>query len=96
MRIMCKRLLFVLLALVVGVTAWAGQPPSSPQGFVPASSLPPTEQIPAAPLVVAAYAFVWIAVFVYLWSIWRRLQKVHSEIETLQRRAAKGSSGGTR
>ena len=42
-----------------------------PDGFVPASSLPGQEQLPAAPLVIAAYAVVWLLVFGYLWSIWQ-------------------------
>src|SRR5947209_7538357 len=48
------------------------QQPSSPSQkepmgeFVPLENLPPQEQMPAAPLVIAAYSFVWIGLFVYL------------------------------
>jgi CcmD family protein len=67
--------------------ALAMQPAGEPQGeFVPISELPPGDQLPAAPLLVAAYAFVWIAIFGYLWSIWRRLQKVDAELAALAKR----------
>lgn len=61
-------------------------------GFVPVNSLPPTEQLPAAPLLVTAYAFVWVALMVYLWSIWRRLGKVEAEMRALESRLSKGST----
>jgi CcmD family protein len=56
-------------------------------GFVPLDSLPPQEQLPAAPLLVTAYAFVWVLLMVYLWSIAKRMRKVESEMEALQRRS---------
>ena len=55
---------------------------------MPVDSLPPAEQLPAAPLLVAAYAFVWVAVMVYVWSIWRRLNKVEAEMRALGAEAA--------
>jgi CcmD family protein len=79
--------LFAMTAIGVGVPAWAQQPPSSQDGFVPVNSLPPVDTLPAAPMVMAAYAFVWVVLFVYVWSIWRRLQKVEHEIADLNRRA---------
>jgi CcmD family protein len=73
--------------------AWAFQP--APQReFVPVSQLPPTEQMPAAPLLISAYAFVWVALMVYLWTIWRRLNKVEADMQALERRVAQRS--GTR
>jgi hypothetical protein len=47
--------------------AFAQQPaPSAPQGeFVPVKELPQHEELPAAPLVIAAYGFVWVALLVY-------------------------------
>jgi CcmD family protein len=44
------------------------------------------EQLPAAPLVMTAYAVAWIVIFLYLWSIWRRLSRVEREIDELSRR----------
>ena len=58
-------------------------------GFVPASSLPQAEQMPAAPLLIAAYIFVWVALMGYLWSIWSRIGRVEKDIQTLQQRATR-------
>ena len=88
-------LALVWTALLVGLpcVVLAMQPPTgaAQEGFVPLDKLPPQEQLPAAPLLVTAYAFVWVLLMVYLWSIARRLIKVESEIQTLQRRSG-GSS----
>ena len=64
------------------------QPPSAPDGFVPASSLPGQEQLPAAPLVIVAYAVVWLLVLGYLWSIWSRLARAERELADVTRRLA--------
>ena len=48
--------------------------------------------IPAAPLVMAAYGFVWAALLVYVWTVWRRLLKVEGEVKDLSARLA-GKSG---
>jgi CcmD family protein len=72
----------------------AQQPPTEPQGeFLPIDQLPPAEQLPAAPLLVAAYAFAWLAVFFYLWTVWRRLNKVEAELRTLEQRHAHRGEG---
>ena len=67
------------------------QAPAGQNEFVPASSVPRTDQLQAAPLLIAAYAFVWIAACFYLWTIWRRLRKVEDEMLALERRS--GHSG---
>jgi CcmD family protein len=85
-------LLLVLLALLPGVVLRAQQPaqPAAAQGdFVPVSALPQAEQLPAAPLVIAAYAFVWVALLAYVWSLWRRMTKLERELADLQRRVQK-------
>jgi CcmD family protein len=61
-----------------------------PDGFVPASSLPSQEQLPAAPLVIGAYAVAWVVVFGYLWSIWKRIGRVEQELADVSRRLAAG------
>jgi CcmD family protein len=54
--------------------------------FQAADSLPPQDQIAAAPLLIAAYAFVLVALMVYVWLLWRRLSKVESEMHALAKR----------
>lgn len=72
------------------------QQPSSPpiEGFEAIDKLPPSEQLPAAPLLVAAYAFAWLVVFFYVWTVWRRLNKVEAEMRVLEKRQS--HTGGTR
>jgi CcmD family protein len=69
------------------------QPPPSPaqEGFVPIDQLQPKEELPAAPLVMAAYAIAWLVLFGYVWSIWRRLQQVEQEIASLSQRVSGGA-----
>jgi len=74
----------------------AGQQPDSQQpkqqeGFVPVTELPPQDQLPAAPLLVTAYAFVWLALFGYLVSVGSRLSKVQREVERLESDIARGT-----
>jgi CcmD family protein len=38
------------------------------------------------PLIGGAYGFIWVAVFGYVWSLGRKLQKVDAEITELERR----------
>ena len=84
----------VVLAILLPSGAFAQQPPSSPaaqEGFVPIDQLAPKEELPAAPLVMAAYAVAWLVIFGYVWSLWRRLQKVEAEIADANRRLASGA-----
>ena len=79
--------LIVLLAGQAAAMAAAfQQPPPAQQEFVPVSELPQAEQLPAAPLVIAAYAFVWVALLAYLWSVRRRLDKVERELADVARK----------
>ena len=64
----------------------AGQAPPGQGEFLPVDQLPPSEQLPAAPLLITAYAFVWLAVFFYVWTVWRRLNKVEAEMSVLEKR----------
>jgi CcmD family protein len=74
------------------VPALAGQPPVPPaqEGFIPLDQMPQQEQLPAARLVIAAYAVAWILVFGYLWSIWSRLGRVERELADVSRRVEAG------
>lgn len=58
--------------------------PAQQDEFKPISELPPQEQIPAAPLLIAAYVVVLVAFFVYVGSIARRLNGVQRDVERLE------------
>ena len=85
-------LFFVLFAsfAIAAAPALAQQqpPPSAQSEYVPATPGTATEQLPAAPLVVAAYAFVWVATMVYVWTIWKRLGRVEDDLKALEKRTA--------
>ena len=72
-------------ALARLVLALALQPSVAQEQFVPATAAS-TEHLPAAPLVIAAYAFVWLATAFYVWTVWRRFTTVESELKDLERR----------
>jgi len=85
-----------LLAFVVAIMAAApllaaawqqptGQTEAAREGYVPVKDLPAAEQLPAAPLVLGAYAVIWVGVLVYVWTISRRLASVDRELTTLRR-----------
>ena len=66
----------------------AAQPAAAqtvPDGFEPVTEIPPEEQIPAKPLVAAAYGFIWLAMLVYVGLLWRRLGVVQKDIDALKR-----------
>jgi CcmD family protein len=87
---MKQRLVMVaVLVLVAGAFVLAQPPqtpPATPDGFVPVNSLPQAEQLPAAPMVIAAYSVVWVVLIGYIWMLWRRLSKVERELADLTRR----------
>ena len=91
-RAFAGRIVIVLMvagiaAAVAPLRAQQPQPAQSAQGeFVPVKDLPQQEQLPAARFVVAAYAFVWVALLVYVWALWRRVGSVQREIIELRRR----------
>ena len=74
--------LTVLLLMNAVVFAQPGQ-----SEFMPVTEIPASEQLPSAPLVIAAYAFVWLAFMVYVWMMWRKLGKVEQELEAPVRAA---------
>jgi CcmD family protein len=85
--------LLVLLLIPSAAPLWAQQPPPSAaqEGFVPVDELPPDEALPAAPLLITAYAVAWALVLLYLWSIWRRLARVERELAEVGRRIESGA-----
>lgn len=94
-RIMMRRVAGAAIALLLSVPLFAFQPSAGQESFkaVPIDQIPPTEQLPAAPLLIAAYAFAWIAVFFYVWTVWRRLNKVETEMRALERRQSHRGEG---
>ena len=78
--------------ILAAMPAFAFQPPAARDEFVPINQLPPGDQLPAAPLLIAAYAFVWAVLMLYLWSIWRRLGRVEADMRALEQRSAHRSA----
>ena len=67
--------------------------PRQQEEFTPIDQLPPQEQLPAAPLLVGAYAFVLLMLFGYLVMVSRRLSAIQTEVNRLDadlKRAGKG------
>jgi CcmD family protein len=58
-------------------------PPAAQDEFVPISQLPANEQLPAAPLLIAAYAVVWIVLAVYVWTLWKRFWRAEQDLKQL-------------
>jgi CcmD family protein len=89
----------IVMLWLLAVPAFAQEaPPAQPSkpptaaaqdGFVPVDA-PMTGQdtIPAPRLVAAAYGFIWVVLFGYLWSVRSRLARVEREMETVSRRIA--------
>jgi hypothetical protein len=77
----------VCLSLVVLMNAALLAQPQSE--FKPVTEIPASEQLPSAPLVIAAYAFVWLAFMAYVWLMWRKLGKVEHDLDTLAARLGK-------
>jgi len=88
-RLACLMLTSLLLMPIVPSALAVQTAPPGQSEYVPIKDLPATDQIPAAPLLIAAYAFVWIAVLFYLWTIWRRLGKVEDEMRTLAQKTTR-------
>jgi len=88
------RAIAVVFVLMVPVAPSAAQqPPRQQEEFTPIDQLPPQEQLPAAPLLVGAYAFVLMMLFGYLVMVSRRLTTIRSEVDRLDadlKRAGKG------
>jgi hypothetical protein len=89
---MLRRAIIALSTLMLTVTLSAPmlialqQPPGGQTEFVPMKDVPPTESIPAAPLLIVGYSFIWLAAIFYMWTIWRRLNKVETEMHALERK----------
>ena len=89
----CAVLSLVFVWAVVSVPAQQPSPQSSPTSptsqpsqqneFIPIDQLPPQEQLAAAPLLIGAYVFVLAVLFLYVFSVARRLTNVQRELDRL-------------
>jgi CcmD family protein len=71
----------------LATAAFATQQPQAE--FVPLKPGDITQEaLPAAPLVYAAYAFVWVALTAYVFLLWRRLGRVERELAEVNVRLA--------
>ena len=55
--------------------------------FKPISEVPPEDRLPAAPMLVGAYAFVMLAIFAYVISLSRRLNAVARDLAKFESQA---------
>ena len=82
----------LLLTVLTAAPAFAQEPPKPPSaaardGFVPVTGpVNPNDTMPAPLLVGIAYAFIWVVLFGYLWSIRSRLATVEKEMAAIDRR----------
>jgi hypothetical protein len=79
--------------MVQVVPSSAQTQPKQQEEFIPIDQLPPQEQLPAAPLLVGAYAFVLLMLFGYLVMVSRRLSAIQTEVDRLDadvKRSGKG------
>ena len=86
---LCRIMIALTSWFLLSTSAFATQPPAAQSEYVPLKDLPPTENVPAAPFLIAAYAFVWIAAMFYLWTIWRRLNRVETEMRALAQKTSR-------
>lgn len=86
---MLKRLVMAIM-LLMGTCAGVASAfqPASQGEFEPVSAVAKVESLPGGAMVVVAYAFVWVALVAYVYTLWRRSQKIDQDLADLERRAA--------
>ena len=77
------RTIALVFVLTMQVSPVVAQQPKQQEDFTPIDQLPPQEQLPAAPLLVGAYAFVLLMLFGYVVMVSRRLSTIRSEVDRL-------------
>jgi hypothetical protein len=82
--------LFGLLITVLATSPLLAMQPAPQEEFKPFTGVPPGQQVPAAPLVIGVYAFFLLLMMFYLWTIWRRIGKVETDMRALERRQGTG------
>ena len=89
LRLWCALLLMVV---VCGIAS-AAQQPKQQEEFLTVDQLPQQEQMAAAPLLIGAYAFVMAVLFLYVWSVARRLANVQQELKRIDAAIKQGHKG---
>jgi hypothetical protein len=93
MSILIRAIAVACVLMVQVVPSTAQTQPKQQEEFIPIDQLPPQEQLPAAPLLVGAYAFVLLMLFGYLVMVSRRLSAIQTEVDRLDadvKRSGKG------
>lgn len=84
----------LILTLLIAGPAFAQDPPkpaAAQDGFVPVDApIDAKDTMPAPMLVGVAYAFIWVVLFAYLWSVRTRLATVEREMDAINRRITAG------
>ena len=83
MRILIRAIAVACVLMVPVASSVAQTQPRQQEEFTPIDQLPPQEQLPAAPLLVGAYAFVLLMLFGYLVMVSRRLTAIRTEVDRL-------------
>ena len=83
MRTLIRTIAVVFVLTMQVAPLAAQQDPRQQEEFTPIDQLPPQEQLPAAPLLVGAYAFVLLMLFGYLVMVSRRLSAIQTEVDRL-------------
>lgn len=84
MASLMRPVVLAMLLLTSAVVPVAALQPEQQNEYVPIDQLPPQDQLPAAPLLVTAYAVVMVGLFAYVLSVARRLTTVQHELERLE------------
>ena len=53
----------------------------TPDGFVSGAQTAATETLPATPLVYIAYSGIWLVLLLYVFMLWRKLQRVEKDLQ---------------
>jgi CcmD family protein len=98
MRTITGALLALFLVFAPAAQAQAqqdtGKPTAAQDQYVPVDKpMNAQDTLPAPRLVATAYAFVWIMLLIYVWSIRKRLATVEHEIDTVARRTSTRGGG---
>jgi len=84
MASLMRPIVLAMLLLTSAVVPVVAQQPEQQNEYVPIDQLPPQDQLPAAPLLITAYAVVMVGLFAYVLSVARRLTTVQHELERLE------------